>query len=396
MKSIEITCQGAATIDHKELEPFQGELKSLSKENYSKLKKMITELGFSEPISVWQTNDGLKILNGHQRLRTITEMVEKEGYHCPPIPVNWVEAENYDQAKRKVLALTSQYGKMETQGLYEFLSDSDIQPHQLGTDYHFPEINTDEFVDEYYKEITEDKSDIEDEVPEVKETNIKLGDIYHLGEHRLMCGDSTNSETVNKLMNGEKADMVFTDPPYGMNLDTDYSKMPRGEKKYKSVLGDDSSFDASFIFDIESSRYCIWGADWFYSSMPEGFSPIVWDKQPLHTVAGPQNQFELCWVKPKEKRVIVRHLWTGFTAKEKNEDRVHPTQKPIEVCIEIMERGGDKVLDLFGGSGSTLIACEKTNRKCFMMEIDPHYCQVIIDRWEQYTGNKAELINETP
>ncbi len=235
----------------------------------------------------------------------------------------------------------------------------------------------------------------DDAVPEVKETNVKRGDIYHAGEHRIMCGDSTDSSDVAKLMNGEKADMVFTDPPYGMNLDTDYSKMPRGGATYKKVEGDDKDFDPSIIFElVPAERYCIWGADWFYSRMPEGFSPIVWDKQPHHIEAGPQNHFELCWVRPKEKRRIIRKLWTGFTAKEKGEMRVHPTQKPIDLCIDLLERGGNLVADLFLGSGSTLIACEKTNRKCYGMEIDPHYCQVIIDRWQNYTGKIATLIKD--
>jgi len=187
--------------------------------------------------------------------------------------------------------------------------------------------------------------------------------------------------------------MVYTDPPYGMRLDTDYSKMPRGEKKYSAVIGDDKDFDPNCLFAVEADRYCVWGADWFYSRMPEGFSPIVWDKQPHHTVAGPQNHFELCWVQPAEKRRTIRRLWTGFTAKEKGENRVHPTQKPVEVVIDTMERGGNSVLDLFGGSGSTLIACEKTNRTCYMMELEPKYVRVIIDRWEKCTGQKAELIN---
>ena len=234
----------------------------------------------------------------------------------------------------------------------------------------------------------------DDEVPEIEENvfGVKRGDIWQLGEHRLMCGDSTSKNDVDRLMNGEKADMVFTDPPYGMRLDTDYSKMPRGENSYRKVEGDHEDFDASIIFNIKSDRYCVWGADWFYDSMPGGFSPIVWDKQPHHIEAGPQNHFELCWVFPKEKRRIIRHLWTGFTAKEKNESRVHPTQKPIEVCEEIMKRGGKNVVDLFGGSGSTLIACEKTGRKCFMSEIDPHYCSVIIKRWQDYTSKEAKLL----
>ena len=210
-------------------------------------------------------------------------------------------------------------------------------------------------------------------------------------QHRLLCGDSTDKADVDRLMAGAKADMVFTDPPYGMRLDTDYSKMPRGENTYRPVEGDDNDYDVSHVFENKADRYCIWGADWFYENLPKGFSPIVWDKQPHHIVAGPQNHFECCWVFPKEKRRIIRKLWTGFKAKEKGEKRVHPTQKPIDITIDLLERGGKLVLDLFLGSGSTLIACEKTNRNCYGMEIDPHYCSVIIKRWQEFTGKTAVL-----
>jgi DNA modification methylase len=208
-----------------------------------------------------------------------------------------------------------------------------------------------------------------------------------------MNGDSTSESDVAKLMAGQKADMVFTDPPYGMRLDTDYSKMPRGNNTYRPVEGDHEDYNPSHIFKVEADRYCIWGADWFYENMKKGFSPIVWDKMPYEVVAGPQNHFELCWVYPKEKRRTIRRLWTGFTAKEKGEKRVHPTQKPLDVTIDIMERGGNKVLDLFLGSGSTLIACEKTNRRCYGMEIDVKYMNVILKRFEEYSGETAERIS---
>ena len=230
-----------------------------------------------------------------------------------------------------------------------------------------------------------------DDVPDApEEPTTKPGDLWILGNHRLLCGDSTNPQHVEKLMDGKKADMVFTDPPYGMRLDCDYSKMPRGENTYKNVIGDHEDFDPSCIFQVDAPAYMIWGADWFYDKLPNGFSPIVWDKQPYEVVAGPQNHFELCWVKPKKKRTIIRHLWTGFTAKEKNEKRVHPTQKPVDVILKLLDLfDGNVVVDLFGGSGTTLIACEKTSRHCRMMELDPAYCDVIVKRWEDFTGNTA-------
>lgn len=161
MNTIRIACQGAGTIPYNELLPFQGNLKSLSRENYEKLKKEIIQLGFSEPISVWKNEGKNYILNGHQRLRTITSMVKEEGFEIPPLPVCYVDADTYDQAKLKVLSLASQYGRVESQGLYEFLSDSEIQIDDVVASFSFPEVNLEEFKSEFYDDISDQASSAE-------------------------------------------------------------------------------------------------------------------------------------------------------------------------------------------------------------------------------------------
>lgn len=247
------------------------------------------------------------------------------------------------------------------------------------------------------------KAEIEDVIPEKVKAIAKLGQIYQLGNHRLMCGDSTSADAVEKLMNGEKAEMVFTDPPYGMNLNTDYSSMKNKAtehwnnkpKSYSRVIGDDSEFDPFMILRIKCDEIFIWGADYFADKIPKGGSYIVWDKFPTDNNSDRLgSSFELCWSKSKHKRHIVR-IQQPFGVKAK--DRVHPTQKPVELVeffFKAWANGAMNILDLFGGSGSTLIACEKTNRKCFMMELDTHYVDVIIARWEKYTGKKAKLISK--
>lgn len=234
----------------------------------------------------------------------------------------------------------------------------------------------------------------EDEVPEPPADPItQPGDLWLLGKHRILCGDSTKAEDVERLMDGLTADVLLTDPPYGMRLDTDFSKMPRGEKTYEPVIGDDADFDFQPIMDLwECQRMAVWGGGWFYQTLPKGGSWVMWDKQPQHTVAGPQNHFEECWIWPHRKRVIIRHLWTGFTAKETGQDRVHPTQKPIAVMVELAQFMGEWQLcaDPFLGSGTTLIAAEQLGRTCYGMEISPAYCDVIVKRWETLTGRKAE------
>lgn len=149
MKKIEIKVQGATALPYTELEPFQGELKSLHKDDYEKLRKQIISLGFSEPIAVWQHDGHNYILNGHQRLRTVSTMVEKEGFSCPPLPIVKVEARNHKEAKHKVLALTSQYGKIEKEGLYEFMHEAQIQMPEL-KDFKFPEVNLGKFEHEFF------------------------------------------------------------------------------------------------------------------------------------------------------------------------------------------------------------------------------------------------------
>ena len=143
---------------------------------------------------------------------------------------------------------------------------------------------------------------------------------------------------------------------------------------------------------IECDEQFWWGADYYHRELPEGGSWFVWDKRIGIIDDAIGNMFELCWSKTHHRKEVIRILWSGITARERGEKRTHPTQKPIELCIKFIgqfSKRDNSIIDLFGGSGSTLIACEKLNRKCRMMEIDPIYCQVILDRWEKFTSQKA-------
>jgi len=241
-----------------------------------------------------------------------------------------------------------------------------------------------------------------DDVPEAPEDPItKPGDLWILGNHRLLCGDSTNPQHVEKLMDGKKADMVYCDPPYGMNLNTDYSQIKGSAKspnakgyKWKEVIGDDSDFDPSaliaFFQDVPEQFW--WGADYYFECLPRGGSLAVWQKRDKADAKMIGNDFEICWSKQRHKKATFWKRWVGFDSVERGEKRVHPTQKPVDLHIWVFDqwgKQGDLVVDLFGGSGSTLIACEKTSRHCRMMELDPAYCDVIVKRWEDSTGNTA-------
>lgn len=237
-----------------------------------------------------------------------------------------------------------------------------------------------------------------DDVPEPPEEPItKPGDLWILGNHRLLCGDSTDVLAVERLMNGQKADFVYMDPPYGMKLDTNYAKTEKVKgKSYKPVEGDFSDYDPRFLVEYfgAAREQFWWGADYYCQALQKNGSWVVWDKKKEDLDESIGSGFELCWSLVSHKRQIARFLWSGFTAKESGEARCHPTQKPVALAEWFFDRwgkNGDVVADFYGGSGTTLIACEKTSRHCRMMELDPAYCDVIVKRWEDFTGKKAML-----
>ena len=254
------------------------------------------------------------------------------------------------------------------------------------------------------------------EAPSEIKTDIVLGDLIEIGNHRLLCGDSTDSDAVARLMDGQKADMVFTDPPYGMFLDTNYDQMFANDKTHKKtnnrfdkVKGDNEDFVPELINTIFACfDYCkeifIWGADYFAELIPNRTdgSWVVWDKrcdENMDKVSG--NTFELCWSKQKHKRLVARILWSGHHGMHKDDTkkRVHPTQKPTELVKWFFDQWGkqnDLVTDLFLGSGSTMVAAHQLQRKCYGMELDPKYCQVIVDRMHKLDPSLEIKINGKP
>ena len=207
-------------------------------------------------------------------------------------------------------------------------------------------------------------------------------------------------------MDGRKADMVFTDPLYGMNLDTDFSKMKSKNEGsgnvYSEVIGDDIAFDPTVFFVyFDYCREQFWfGADYYVEYLLKGGSWVVWDKRESadtgkNVDARIGSKFELCWSMSKHQRDIARIMWAGMFGVKDDSKRCHPTQKPVQLAEWFFDKWGkgkSVVADPFLGSGSTLIACEKTNRKCYGMELEPKYCDVIIKRWKDFTGGKAEKI----
>lgn len=245
-----------------------------------------------------------------------------------------------------------------------------------------------------------------DAVPDVPVEPVSVrGDVWLLGPHRLVCGDSSEDGVLDLLMQGEQAGCVLTDPPYGMGLDTDYSKMPgagakaqmvRKPKKYEPVAGDDEAFDAGFLRTYFGSvKEQFWfGADYYRSTLSpddRDGSWLIWDKRKedgsQDDVLG--SSFETCWTAVPHQRRLLRHYWCGAFGAPEARNRMHPTQKPVGLMADILTRwskDGCIVADPFAGSGSTLIACHTTGRIARLVELDPRYVDVICRRYQEATG----------
>jgi DNA modification methylase len=241
-----------------------------------------------------------------------------------------------------------------------------------------------------------------DDVPEAPEEPVtKLGDVWLLGNHRVMCGDSTSLTEVERLMNGAKVDLVYTDPPYGISVVGSNGKVGGDNLAkngvYAPVAGDDSidvALEAIQLINTLSPKVqVIWGGNYYATALENVASWIVWDKRGDMA----SNNFadcELAWCSAGSPARIYRQIWSGMIKQGESGKRVHPTQKPVKLaewCFEQYGKDCKTVLDLFCGSGSTLIACETSNKAGYMMELSPAYCDVIVQRWQAFTGKLATL-----
>ena len=354
----------------------------------------IKQCGYCSPIVIDEDN---VILAGHTRLKALKKLKWKE--------VECVRKTGLTEEQKKKYRIldnkTNELAEWDFDLLEEEIADLDFDGFDFGFEFNSGE---------------DDAEIIEDEVPEVNEeieSTVKLGDIWQLGRHRLMCGDSTDKETVKLLMDGKKADMVFTDPPYGVSY-TGGLQFKNGtvEKNNREMIKNDDVDIYEDVFRILSqfsNGACyVWFAGTKAATLynaaekyGEIHALIIWVKNGGYGAlnANYKQKHEPClYWKPKNAKLNFCGATTETTVWEVNKDGVneyHPTQKPIALPAKaISNHDVETVLDLFGGSGSTLIACEQLDRTCYMMELDPKYCDVIIKRWEKFTGEKAVLLND--
>ena len=356
-------------------------------ENVDEIVKSIQANTYIAPIIIDENNI---ILAGHGRKLALDKLQVSE---AEVLQVSWLSEEQKRDFRIRDNKLT-ELSEWDFENLKFELDELDI-----------PDLS-DLFKDE--EELQEEEVEAKEDDYEIHDTittDIVLGDLFEIGEHRLLCGDSTDAEQVAKLMNGEKADMVFTDPPYGMFLDTDYSQIKgtknsigfKGKKtgnKYDKIIGDNEDFTPELINTIFACfGYCkeifIWGADYFIDLIPnygKDGSWFVWNKRSSEAQQrGIGNTFELCWSKTKHKRLVFDFEWFGFLSKDdpiEARNRVHPSMKPSKLLSRLITEycKGNILVDLYLGSGSTMVASHQLKRKCYWMELDPKYCQVIIDR----------------
>lgn len=370
----EIGCKKQNKMEIKEikiadLKPAEYNPKTITEKEFKGLKKSLETFGFVDPAIV--NKDGT-IIGGHMRIKAWQEL----GNTTAPCIV--LDLNKKQEKKLNVLLNSPKIsGKYDDLKLAELLEDMKL-------DLDYLDLNLDELEPLDLSEGTEAKED-DFEPPKEAKYKVEVGDIFQLGEHRLMCGDSTKIEDVEILMDNNKMDTVFTDPPYGMNA---VSKSGVLQKKYKTdILGDDNnqvaidSFDLCQALNIENQIW--WGANYYSSALPDAECWLVWNK---NNGGSDQTDCELAWT---NYRSVVRQ----FTQSSEKTNRVHPTQKPISLIAWVFNKfdNGLNVLDLFGGSGSTLIACEQLNRKCYMMELDPYYCSAIIERYAKLKGSADSI-----
>ena len=347
-------------IDDLELDPVNA--RKHDDKNLKAIAESLKQFGQRKPIVVW----GRTVVAGNGTIVAARSLGWKE-IQVARIPDDWDEQRvmAYALADNRSAELAEWDEEVLSEQLKQLeLADWDVEA--LGF----------EVTVEPLKDV------VEDEIPELYEAKAKLGDVWKLGRHRVMCGDATDEQAISKLIAGSIIDAVVTDPPYGIKANK--QTLGIGKKDfYRGNDWDDSVPDISFILTL-AETIIIWGGNYFANTLPISNDWLCWHKKNDDRSF---SEFELAWTNLKKNCRILSHHWSG-------ENKLHPTMKPNALmiwCLDFLKPKAN-IIDVYGGSGSTLIACEQTDRTCFMMEIDPKYVDVIIARWEKLTGEQAVLV----
>jgi DNA modification methylase len=360
--------------DINRLVPYARNSRTHSDEQVAQIAASIKEWGFTTAVLVDEQGG---IIAGHGRTLAAQRLKMTE------VPV--MVAAGWSDAKKRAYIIADNKLALNAGWDNEMLALELGELKDLDFDLDLTGFTADEIAALMPEQIDPGLTD-EDDVPEVPINPVTvLGDVWLLGNHRLMCGDSTSIDAVEKLMDGVYPDLIHTDPPYGMNAVTKSGVL---SKNYKTdIMGDDNPNIAKDAFQLiiglyPNAKQIWWGANYYCSVLPDSECWLVWDK---NNGQSDQTDCELAWA---NFRSVVRQ----FTQASEKTNRVHPTQKPVSLMEWIIKRfklSSKTIADYFGGSGSTLIAAEKNGLQGFIMEFDPRFCDVIVKRWQEFTGKIA-------
>ena len=423
VKTISLKCETKDYMNIAEMTVLQGNLKARTDIDYDKIKLSIIKYGFSFPMFIYYDKKDKKnyICDGTGRFETLCKM-QKDGYLIPDLPIVYIDCKNKVEAKQKLLRLNSTYGKLSRESVLEFVGDD----FELNTD----EIALPDTILSFEDTTEPQETEGDDDAPEVDEKSepvSKRGEMYELGNSILMCGDSTSAEDVARLMGGEKADMVFTDPPYNVAIGDKNKALQSFQKAGRITENIENDF---FKTDDECAEK-LWLPAFknlyenakdecaIYVTMPQGGTHMMMMMMMMRD-SGWQVKHELIWVKNSPTFSMGRlnydyqhepilygwkksHKWVGkgkfnksiWEIDKPRKCDLHPTMKPIELIENALlnsSNRNDLILDLFGGSGSTLIACEKNGRRARLCELDPHYVDVIRKRYTKWAKENGKPI----
>lgn len=366
----------------------------------------IKNFGFNDPIEIGEDNI---IISGHARLAA----AKKLGLTEVPVIIH----KHMDKVHRKAYVLAANRIAMSSSWDNHLLSEEMLDLHQNEFDLKLTGFTGEEINDILNPELLDDGLVDEDSCgePSSDEPITRIGDVWLLGDHRLMCGNSTVATDVERLFNGQHPNTMITDPPYGVNYEADWRAKAKGRKKTEreetsNLMNDDQAdwYDAYVLFP--GSVAYVWHASAFTDVVMDGLrrsgfqvkQQIIWNKN-VHALSRSDYHWkhEPCWYAVREGTNrnwlggrTQMTVWDVATVMSEKDKTAHPTQKPVEIYLRSINHHtnpGEYIYDPFSGSGTLIIACEKSMRRALSMELDPKFCDVIINRWERFTGKKAIL-----
>lgn len=440
-----ITCDTKDTLPLSALTEFQGGLKKRTDDDLAKIERSIKQYGFATPFFVWKHEGKNKVLDGHGRLQTLKAM-KTRGEEIANLPVVYIDLPNEEAAKNLLLRICSTYGEMTAESVAEFLDGLKIDLDDIKLPDGLLDLSL-------MQERNDTKNDDEAPVVITDEPPIsKAGEIYELGDHKLICGDSTEADTIALIMGDSKADLILTDPPYNVDLSSKNDYLNRQDKGFsnQTPIKNDNLNESQFkVFLIKAFTAMFTGAKagasfyifyahtrdkefvnaladagyaprevliWVKNNFTLSYSDYKWKHEPImygwkdgarHNFYGALNLSTVFDKKKDIEKMTKEELKLELKRIEDStpqdiiyekkplRNAEHPTMKPVELLSTLIKnstKADDIVLDTFAGSGSTLIASAKTGRIARLVELDPHYCDVIRRRWTKWAKENGYAV----